>query len=324
MTHTRKLIVASMMMTLAAASFNTLAAFPDKAITLIVPFSAGGPTDVVGRVVAAKASQILGAQVVVENRAGAAGAIGANTIARAKPDGYTVGLATVSTHGTAPNLYPDLPYDAVKDFTPITNLVASPNILSVHPSFPAQNLKEFVAEIKSNPGKYGYANAGAGGINDLGMIWFLQRIGGEMISVPYRGSAPALTDAVGGTVPVIFDNFPSSLPHILSGKLRALAITGNERNQQLPNVPTFKDAGQDDYDVTAWYGLVGPAGLPDDVRERLGQAFSQAVKDPETAKKLTDGGAFPVGNTPAEFSEQIKNEIARWKEVVAKGNIKLN
>ncbi|WP_442597769.1 tripartite tricarboxylate transporter substrate binding protein BugE [Parapusillimonas sp. JC17] len=323
MVTVRKFIVASMMMTGLVAGTNVSAAYPDKPITLIVPFSAGGPTDVVGRVVATKASQILGVQVVVENRAGAAGAIGANAVARAKPDGYTVGLATVSTHGTAPNLYPDLPYDAVKDFTPLTNLVASPNILSVHPSFPAKDLNEFVAYIKANPGKHGYANAGAGGINDLGMIWFLQRIGGDMISIPYRGSAPALTDTVGGSVPVIFDNFPSSLPHIQSGKLRALAITGSERNQQLPELPTFKEAGHTDYDVTAWYGLIGPAGLPDEVRDTLSQAFAKAVKDPETSAKLTEAGAFPVGNTPSEFGEQIRNEIARWSDVVKKGNIKL-
>lgn len=306
------------------ASGAAMAAYPEKPITMIIPFPAGGPTDVVGRVVANKASAILGTQIVIENRAGAAGAIGASAVAKAPADGYTVGLATVSTHGTAPNLYPDLPYDAIKDFTPITNLVASPNILSVHPSFPSQTLEEFVKEVKANPGRYSYANAGAGGVNDLGMTWFLQMIQAEVISVPYRGSAPALTDTIGGTVPIIFDNFPSSLPHIQNGRLRALAITGQERNPALPDLRTFKEAGYTDYDVTAWYGLIGPAGLPADIRDTLYRAFSEALKDPETVKKLTEGGAFPVGNTPQEFADQIANEITRWKTVVKKGNIKLN
>lgn len=319
-----KKLTLSLLAGLMIAPATALSAFPEKPITLIIPFPAGGPTDVVGRVVANKASTLLGKQIVVENRAGAAGAIGATAIARAKPDGYTVGLATVSTHGTAPNLYPDLQYDAVKDFTPITNLVASPNILSVHPDFPSKTLEEFVEHVKANPGKFSYANAGAGGVNDLGMIWFLQLIEGDVISVPYRGSAPALTDTVGGTVPIIFDNFPSSLPHIQNGRLRALAITGQERNQTLPELRTFKEAGYADYDVTAWYGLVGPASLPDDIRDTLNRAFSEALKDPETAGKLRDGGAFPVGNSPDEFAAQIKNEIDRWKVVIEKGNIKLN
>lgn len=299
------------------------AAYPDKPITLIVPFSPGGPTDAVARMVAGKASELLNQQVVVENRAGAAGAIGAAAIARARPDGYTVGLATVSTHGTAPHLYPNLAYDPVKDFTPITNLAGSPNILSVHPDFPARNLQEFVALIQKNPGVYSYANAGAGGVNDLGMIWFLQKIDGKMVSVPYRGSAPALTDTIGGTIPVIFDNFPSSLPHLQSQRLRPLAITGTQRNPQLPDLPTFQESGYKDYDVTSWYGLVGPAGLPQDVLDTLARAFSGAVKDPATSARLTEAGAFPIGNTPQEYRAQIQQELAQWKEVIQKGGIQL-
>lgn len=300
-----------------------LAAYPDKPITLIVPFSPGGPTDAVARMVATKASELLNQQVVVENRAGAAGAIGAAAIARARPDGYTVGLATVSTHGTAPHLYPNLAYDPVKDFTPITNLAGSPNILSVHPDFPARNLQEFVALIQKNPGVYSYANAGAGGVNDLGMIWFLQKIDGKMVSVPYRGSAPALTDTIGGTIPVIFDNFPSSLHHLQSQRLRPLAITGTQRNPQLPDLPTFQESGYKDYDVTSWYGLVGPAGLPQDVLDTLAKAFSGAVKDPATSARLTEAGAFPIGNSPQEYGAQIQQELAQWKEVIQKGGIQL-
>ena len=192
---------------LAAALPAAHAAFPERPITLIVPFPAGGPTDIVGRLAAAKAGEILGQQIVVENRTGASGTIGMAATACAKPDGYTVGLATVSTHGTAPHLFPNLAYDPVKDFTPVSNLVTSPNILSVNPQYPAKSLAGFVEHVRANPGRDGYANAGAGGVNDLGMIWFLQIIGGKMNSISYRGSAPALTDTVGGVVPVIFDNF---------------------------------------------------------------------------------------------------------------------
>ena len=299
------------------------AAYPDKPITLIVPFPPGGPTDVVARVASSKAAELLGQQIVVENRAGAAGAIGASAIARARPDGYTVGLATVSTHGTAPHLYPELNYDPIKDFTPLTNLAGSPNILSVHPDFPAKTLKEFVELIKANPGKYSYANAGAGGVNDLGMIWFLQEMGGEMVSVPYRGSAPALTDTIGGTIPAIFDNYPSSMPHIQGGRLRALAISSTERNAQLPELATFQEQGYDGYNVTSWYGLVAPAGLPADVTQTLSKAFADAVNDPATAAKLSEAGAFPIGNTNEAFSEQIAKELNLWRDVITKGDIKL-
>jgi len=299
------------------------AAFPERPITLIVPFSAGGPTDIVGRLAAAKASELLGQQIVVENRAGASGTIGLTATARAKPDGYTVGLATVSTHGTAPHLYANLAYDPMQDFTPVTNLVTSPIILSVNPSYPARTLAEFVRHVRANPGRDGYANAGAGGINDLSMTWFLQLIGGEMNSISYRGSAPALIDAVSGVVPVIFDNFPSSLPHIKSQSLHALAITGTARNPQLPDVPTFVEQGYPDYNVTAWYGVVGPAGLPSDIHDTLAQAFSQAVHDPVTAAKLQESGAFPLGNTPEQFSAQIRAEFERWKTVIDKAQLKL-
>lgn len=308
---------------LAAVALSAHAEFPDRPITLIVPFPAGGPTDIVGRVAAAKAGEILGQQIVVENRTGASGTIGMTATARAKPDGYTVGLATVSTHGTAPHLFPKLAYDPVKDFTPISNLVTSPNILAVNPAFPAKDLAGFVAHVRADPGKDGYANAGAGGVNDLGMIWFLQIIDGKMNSISYRGSAPALTDTVAGVVPAIFDNFPSTLPYVKSGHLRALAITGNARNPRLPELPTFAELGYRDYDVTAWYGVVAPAGLPDAVRDKLAKAFAQAVRDPATAAKMEEAGAFPLGNTPAEFAAQIRTEKDRWQRVIQQADIKL-
>lgn len=308
--------------TLSAAAPRAHAEFPQRAITLIVPFPAGGPTDIVGRLAAAKAGEILGQPIVVENRAGASGTIGMTATARARPDGYTLGLATVSTHGTAPHLMARLNYDPVRDFTPISNLVTSPSILSVHPQYPARTLAEFVSHVRADPGKLGYANAGAGGVNDLGMTWFLQIVGGRMNSISYRGSAPALTDAVGGVVPVIFDNFPSSLPYLKSKHLRALAITGAARNPRLPDVPTFEEQGYKGFEVTPWYGVVAPAGLPDDVRDRLAQAFARAVLDPATAARLEEAGAFALGNTPAEFGAQIRAEGERWKSVIDQAGIK--
>lgn len=315
----RKICTALALVTMTSTAW---AAFPEHPLTLIIPFPAGGPTDIVGRVAAAKAGTILGQPIVVENRAGASGTIGVGFVARSKPDGYTLGLATVSTHGTAPHLFPNLSYDPVRDFTPISNLAASPNILAVNPKYPATNLAEFVAHVRANSGKESYANAGAGGVNDLGMIWFLQLIDSKMSSVAYRGSAPAINDTISGVVPAIFDNFPSTLPYVKSGMLRALAITGTARNPLLPDVPTFAEQGYQGYDVTSWYGVVAPAGLPDAVRDKLSQAFEQAMHDPDTAAKLQNAGAFPVGNTPQEFARQIKTEVQRWGEVIRKAGIK--
>jgi tripartite-type tricarboxylate transporter receptor subunit TctC len=297
-------------------------AYPDRPVTLVVPFPAGGPTDIVARVVAQKMSSLLGQAMVVENRSGAAGQIGAASVAKAKPDGYTLGVATVSTHGTAPILYLTIPYDALKDFTPISNLASSPSAIAVHPAVPAHTLAQLVALVRANPGKLAYANAGAGGIGDLGMTWFMQIVGGSMLSVSYKGSAPALIDVVAGQVPVIFDNFPSTLVHVRTGKLRALAITGKARNPAAPDLPTFAEAGFPEFDATAWYGLIGPAGLRPDVVARLHEAAAKSVADPAVAAKLADAGAFPLGNSPEEFAAQIRGELAKWVQVIRTAGIK--
>lgn len=297
-------------------------AFPSKAITLVVPFAAGGPTDIVGRILAQALGDHFKQQVVVDNRAGAAGLIGATAVARAAPDGYTLGLVTVSTHGTLPNLTAKMPYDALRDFTPISNIAASPMSLSVHPQVPARTLREFIDHVRANPGKLAYSNAGAGGIGDLGMTMFLQRIQGQMTSVPYRGSAPALADLASGQVQASFDNFPSSLAMARGGLIRPLAITGSTRSAGLPDLPTFSEAGLPNFDVQAWYGLAAPAGLPAAVRQRLHAAVVAVLADPVVAKRLTDAGATPVGNSPAEFGAQIEAEVARWKQVIQVAGIK--
>jgi tripartite-type tricarboxylate transporter receptor subunit TctC len=297
--------------------------WPSRSITLVVPFAAGGPTDIVGRIVAQALSERLGQQVLVDNRAGAAGLIGSAAVARAAPDGYTLGVVTVSTHGTLPNLTAKMPYDAVKDFTPITNLASSAMSLSIHPDLPARTLKEFVGHLQANPGKLAYGNAGTGGIGDLGMTWFLQIVKAQMTAVPYRGSAPALADLASGQVQATFDNFPSSLPMVRSGRIRALAITGTERNPALPDLPTFAEAGVPGFDVQAWYGLVGPAGLPTDVRQRLQAVTMQVLNDTATVAKIGDAGAKPVANTPEAFARQIEAEVARWAHVIKTAGIKV-
>jgi tripartite-type tricarboxylate transporter receptor subunit TctC len=298
-------------------------AYPDRPVTLVVPFPAGGPTDIVARVVAQKMSTLLGQSIVIDNRSGAAGQIGAASVAKARPDGYTIGVITVSTHGTAPNLYATIPYDALKDFTPISNLASSPSVVAVHPAVPARTLAELVALVKANPGKYAYANAGAGGIGDLGMTWFMQIVGGNMVSVSYKGSAPALTDVIAGQVPVIFDNYPSTLVHVRTGKLRPLAITGKTRNATAPDLPTFGEAGYPEFDVPAWYGLAGPAGLPAEVVQKLYESASRSLVDPVVAAKVAEAGAFPIGNRPEEFAAQIRDEVAKWSRVIKAAGIKL-
>ena len=297
-------------------------AFPDRPVTLVVPFPAGGPTDIVARVVAQRMSSLLGQALVVENRSGAAGQIGAASVAKAKPDGYTIGVATVSTHGTAPILHATIPYDALKDFTPISNLATSPSAIAVHPSVPANTLAQLVALVRASPGKLAYANAGAGGIGDLGMTWFLQIVGGSMLSVSYKGSAPALVDVVAGQVPVIFDNFPSTLVYVRAGKLRPLAITGKSRNATAPDLPTFAEAGFPEFDATAWYGLISPAGLRPEVVARLYDAAAKSVADPAVAARLADAGAFPLGNRPEEFAAQIRGELAKWAQVIRTAGIR--
>lgn len=313
--------LSSLACSLAVAS-AVAGAYPDRPVTLVVPFPAGGPTDIVGRVVAQGMAGVLGQPVVVENRSGAAGQIGATAVARSKPDGYLIGLATVSTHGTVPNVMAAVPYDAVKDFTPVSNLASSPMALSVHPGTPAQSLKDLVGHVRANPGKLAYASAGSGGIGDLGMTWFLQIIGGQVVGVGYKGSAPALADVISGQVPMTFDNLPSTLVYVRSGKLRALAVTGAQRHPSAPDLPTFAEQGYPQFNVSAWYGLLGPAGLRPEVVARLHDAVVKTIADPAVVGRLANAGAYPIGNRPEQFGEQIREEIDRWARVIRTAGIK--
>jgi tripartite-type tricarboxylate transporter receptor subunit TctC len=299
-------------------------AFPNKPVRLIIPFPPGGTTDIVGRVVADQLGKQLGQPVVVENRGGGGGAIGATEVAKATPDGYTIGMATVSTMAVNPACNPKLAYDAAKDFKPITNLAAVPNVVVVNPGkISAKDMSEFVALLKSKPGKFSFATSGTCGIGHMMGELFKTTTGTYILHIPYRGAGPALNDVLAGQVEILFDNLPSSLPHIQSGKLRALAVAAPQRLDVLPNVPTFAELKMVPVNDMAWYGLVAPAVTPDAVIARLHDAAVKALATPEVRDKLRAQGAQPVGNTPAQFGAQMDAERAKMIDLVKRQGIKL-
>jgi tripartite-type tricarboxylate transporter receptor subunit TctC len=262
--------------------------------------------------------------VVVENRGGGGGAIGATEVAKATPDGYTIGMATVSTMAVNPACNPKLAYDAAKDFKPITNLAAVPNVVVVNPGkISAKDMSEFVALLKSKPGKFSFATSGTCGIGHMMGELFKTTTGTYILHIPYRGAGPALNDVLAGQVEILFDNLPSSLPHIQSGKLRALAVAAPQRVDVLPNVPTFAELKMVPVNDMAWYGLVAPAGTPDAVIARLHDAAVKALATPEVRDKLRAQGAQPVGNTPAQFGAQMDAERAKMIDLVKRQGIKL-
>src|SRR5690554_5747569 len=308
----------------AFAAAPAMAAYPDKPVRVIVPFAPGGSTDIVARIVTQEMSQILGQSFVVENKGGAGGAIGAQEAARAKPDGYTLSIATVSTMAVNKACRPDdLPYDPLKDFVPVTNFANVPNVIEVNPKFPAKNFKEFLQVLKDNPGKYSYGSSGTCGVLHLFGEAFRMATGADIVHVPYKGSGPAVTDAVGGQIEVLFDNLPSSMAQIQAGNLRALAIAWPERLDSLKDVPTLAEEGYPQLNQPAWYGLLAPAGTPKEVIDTLHKAASEALKKPNVIEALEKQGASPSGSGPEEFGKEIKEQYDWAHEVVKKGNIKL-
>jgi tripartite-type tricarboxylate transporter receptor subunit TctC len=320
----RRTLIAAAALSLAAASPAVMAqAFPSKPVRLVVPFAPGGTTDIIARIISEKMGAALGQTVVVENKAGAGGVIGAMEVVKAAPDGYTLSVATVSTTAANPAINPKITYDPVADFVPIMNIAATPNLIAVHPSFPAKDYKSFMQQLKSNPGKFSYASSGTGGIGHLQTELFKSLSGTFITHIPYRGAGPALNDTVAGQVPIIFDNLPSALPFVKEGKLVPIVVAAPQRLAVLPDVPTFKEMGLEPVNRMAYYGLLAPKGTPKDVVDKLHAAAKAALQDASVRQRIEATGSLIVGNTPAEFAEQIKAELAVYKKVVAQQKLSL-
>ena len=299
-------------------------AYPNKAVRLIIPFAPGGTTDIVGRFISDRLGRELGQPVIIENRVGGGGTVGADYVAKSPPDGYVLGMATVSTLATNPAMNPKMPYDATRDFLPVINLVNVPNVMTVNPvNAPVKDMKEFIAMLKRNPGKYSYGSGGAGSISHLDVELFKVLSGTFMVHIPYRGSGPATNDVIAGQVIGQIDNLPSSLPHIKAGRVKALAVMADQRVEGLPDVPTFAEAGMKEANNMAWYGLLAPTGTPRDVVEKIRAAAIRTLADPETKKRLIDSGAIIDGGSAEAFAQKIAREQALRRDIVRKQKLTL-
>jgi len=289
--------------------------YPAKPIRVVVPFPPGGGTDLMARTVVQKLGESLGATIVIDNRGGAGGTIGTELVAKSPPDGYVL-LVVSASHAINPGLYRKLPYDSVRDFTPVTMLTSGPGLLVVHPSVPVRTVKEFIALARSRPGQLNYASAGIGTPPHLAGELFKTLAGVDIVHVPYKGNGPAYTDLIGGHVSVMFPTIPTAIPHVRAGKLRALAVTTRSRTAITPELPTISESGVPGYDVSSWYGLLAPAGTPAATVARLQREIVKVLRLPDVSEKLMAQGLDLVGNTPEEFAAILKSEIAKWAKVV--------
>lgn len=299
-----------------AAGLVQAQAFPSRPITIVIPFPPGGISDNSTRVIAQKAAAGLGQPIVIENRPGAGGQIGADVVKNAKPDGHTLYLANIGSHGINQSLYSKLSYDPMKDFEPVTILFSSPTLVVVPAGSPAKSMAELIAYAKTKPGKAAYGSQSIGSGGHLSGEIVKMKNGLDLVHVPYKGSAPVLTDLVAGRIDFLFDPITTALPFVKDGKLRALAITADKRSPLIPDVPTLRELGYVGYDVNPWFGLAAPAGTPRPVIDRLNAEFAKAAKDPEVVKRLADQGIDAMSMTPEQFAAFIKSETARWTEVV--------
>jgi tripartite-type tricarboxylate transporter receptor subunit TctC len=309
---------------LAARGARAQAAYPSQPIRIVVPFPPGGATDIMARAAAQRLTEAWKAQVVVDNRPGAGGNIGSELVAKSAPDGYTLEMCTVGTHAINASLYAKMPYDHIRDFTPIVLVAAVPNVLVVHPSLPVASVQELVAYIKANPGKVNFASSGAGTSIHLSGELFKVLTGVQITHVPYKGSAPALTDLLGGQVQMMFDNLPPSLPHIKGGKLRALAVTTSERAPTLPDLPTMVEAGVPGFEASSWFGLVAPAGTPRPIVMKINEEIARWLATPEAKEKLVAIGGAARGGSPEDFAQHIAAETAKWARVVKESGAKVD
>ena len=295
--------------------------FPTKPVRLISPFPPGAVVDTLCRALAAPLGDLLGQPVVVENRAGAGGNLGMDVVAKAPPDGYTIGMGGIGTHGINPSVYAKMPFDSVRDFAPITFVASNINVLVVHPSVPAQDVQQLIAHARANPGKLAFGSAGTGTSQHLAGELFKQIAGVEMTHVPYKGAGPAVSDLIGGQIPLMFADISASLGHIRAGKLRALGVTTRERTPLL-DVRTVIEQGVPDFDVNAWFGLFAPAGTPREVLMRLHSESVRALRQPATRERLESVGLKPAPNTPEEFGQFVRVELERWAKVAKAANIR--
>ena len=297
--------------------------YPSKAVRIIIPFPPGGNTDIYARPIAAKMGELYGHQMVVDNRPGAGGSIGMQIAASQPPDGYTLVWGSTSTHGVGPNVYKKLPYDAVADFEPVILTVIAQNILVVHPSVPAKNVKELIAIARAKRGGLSYASSGNGTISHLAGELFRTMTATEMVHVPYKGSSPAMVDLLSGQIDLMFDSLSSSLPQVRAGKLRALAVTGAKRYPGMPDLPTITDSGLKGFEVTTWLAIWAPARTPKEIVGKLNTDINKILLQPDILRLMADNGAEPGGGSPERLGAHVKSEIAKWGAVVKAANIRV-